>query len=295
MRRLLCLLALAWVLAGCATSTPTRGSGPGGLPEPPPVRVVVAGEEVGTYQGSYCWSEPDGTGACVDSVGPTRRDLVDAGPVDAVEIVLGTTVDSLRVELSPVEARGCWPAYVARVEDLGDDHYLIHPVGPAGERQVSVVGRTEQGEVPGYFRWQMPTGAAPSPTGRLGIVWEDDGELQGQGFSLQVDDLPVGAEDASATITATASNGATLTFDAGDSSGCRRSDHLSFGERGTTVSDRVAALGPAPFEYVVDLTLDGQEFQGTGTWPEPVDSDPGDDNPAPVQLAWEPSLSTYAP
>ena len=295
MRRLLCLLALACSLAGCATSTPTRGSGPGGLPEPPPVRVVVADEEREIYQGSYCWSEPDGTGACVDYLGPTRRDLVDAGDADAVEIVLGTAVDSLWVELSPVEARGCWSAYVAEVEDLGGDRYLIHPVGPAGERQVSVVGRTEQGEVPGSFRWQMPEGAAPSPTGRLGIVWEDDGELHGQGFSLQVDDLPVGVRDASATITATASNGETMTFDAGDSSGCRRSDHLSFGERGTDMSDRVADLGPAPFEYVVDLTLDGQEFHGTGSWPEAVDSDLGNDNPAPVQLAWEPSLSTYAP
>lgn len=287
----------AVVLAACGnTSAQHPGADPGldpdSLSAPPPIRLVLADDEVELFQGSYCWDSAE-VSVCSDGMGPTEADLVDAGGTSSVEVVVDVPLDSLEVELSPLPGGRCAPSYDAEAVALGEGHYRIDPAGPGGRYQVSLWGRAPQGEVPGYFQWRMPAGPAPEPQARLSIVWEPHGELEGQGFLFRVEGLPPQAYDATASVTATASNGESMTFDAGEPDDtCPRGGTLAFAERGTDVSDQVALLGPAPFDYAVDLTLDGEVFHGSGRYPEEVDSDPGDDNPAPVLLTWDPPLPT---
>lgn len=295
--RLLALLLAALVLAGCGDrEAPLPGADPGvdadDLPAPPPIRLVVGDEELELFQGSYCW-QSGSAGACVDSVGPTRQDLVDAGAQDSVEVVVDVPLDRISAELVPLDAGRCTAGYDTEPQPLGDGHYRIDPAGPAGRYRVSVWGHAPQGEVPGMFQWDMPAGPVPEPEARLSLVWEPHGELEGQGFVLSVLGLPPGPHEASAEVTARASDGESLTFDAGrPDRTCPRSGDLVFAERGTSLSDRVADLGDPPFAYAVDLVLDGETFHGTGTYPEPEDTDPDNDNPAPVLLTWEPPLPT---
>ena len=263
---------------------------PGSLAAPPRIRLVTSSGEVELFQGSYCW-QSGSSGVCADSVGPTRGDLVDAGDTDAILIEVGVDLDHLSATLVPLDAGGCAPTYDAEPEYLGEGRYRIEAAGPAGLYRVDLWGTAPQGEVPGYLQWRMPSGPAAAPEARLAIVWEPHGELEGQGYLLTLDGLPPGPHEASARITATAADGDTLTFDAGEPDDrCPRGDTLVFGETGTDVSDRVADLGPAPFDYTVYLALDGVVHHGTGTYPEAVDSEPDNDNPAPVLLTWDPPL-----
>ena len=63
-----------------------------------------------------------------------------------------------------------------------------------------------------------------------------------------------------------------------------------FSERGESLSREVAAVGPEPFRYDVELLLDGVAYSASATWPDDHVDDPEDDNPAPVPLLFEPPL-----
>jgi hypothetical protein len=127
------------------------------------------------------------------------------------------------------------------------------------------------------------------------VLADHDGKLDSYGVELGIDDLAARRDDASARITVTAANGRSTTVpvalndgDGEAGAGCYDAGSLSF--RAPDEAGRAAAaLGPAPFDYRVDLTLDGRKYVGTAVWPR--DEDP--DQAPGVPLTWSPELPAY--
>ena len=79
-----------------------------------------------------------------------------------------------------------------------------------------------------------------------------------------------------------------MTVDAHRSPGCFNAGEVHF--TGPDAQGRAAAaLGPAPFTYAVELTLDGKTYTGHGVWPR----DERTDEAPYVDLTFEPPLPAY--
>jgi hypothetical protein len=254
---------------------------------PPPIRLVVGGDEVDAFQGSFCWQGQDGSGMCADSVGAALSDLPDVGSPQTLTFRFPLPDTTFTAYFDPVGV-GCARSFEGHVVDLGDGEYRLEPAGPAGRYRVSVVGRAPQGEAPGEFAWTTPVGGdLGEPTATVGIVWKPHDRVESSGFLLNVANLAATPRRAAATVTVTAADGATRTFDAGRAHpGCPEQGYMSFSERGDTIGSKVVDLGPPPFEYDVDLVLDGTTYAGSGTWPDDEIEDTG----GAVTLAFSPPL-----
>lgn len=115
---------------------------------------------------------------------------------------------------------------------------------------------------------------------------DDDDQLVSYGVELEVANLARTPKEATANITVTAANGESLTF------GAERALERCWPE-GTVYWDgpddrglEVAQLGPAPLEYIVELTLDGERYVGSATWPR----DEIRGNEPSVSLDFDPDL-----
>jgi hypothetical protein len=99
---------------------------------------------------------------------------------------------------------------------------------------------------------------------------------------------------AEATVTVTAAGGESLRFEATPASlapeGCRSAEGSLFWDGPAGKGFEAAALGEAPFTYLVELVRDGLTSQGTATWPDEVipDREPG------VWLTFDPPLPAVA-
>ena len=298
---LACLLAGFVALVGCGdegpppsgSRTPAVGSDDADpdYDSPPALRLLLAEGEVDAWQGSYCWQSGD-AGTCVDMVGPDDTMLPDVGSPGSVEFRFPVAPTTFRATFTP-RTKGCARSYEGVVTELGDGRFRVEPAGPPGRYQVDVWGSAPQGEAPGSFLWSTPVaGPAVEPSASISIVWAPHGQVEGQQFHLFVEDLPTTPETASATITATAANGESFTFDAGKADlACPSLGEVNFAEGGDgALAEQVAALGPAPFEYAVTLTVDGTTHTAAATWPDDHVEDPFNDDPAPVPLVFDPPL-----
>ena len=276
---------LILVVAGCGTGT-ARSERQPDLRTRPPI-TLLTGPRVDVNTGTGCWS-----GGCADG---GEAPVEDLHAVTAASVDFRFDVEDARFEafLAPVPEHRCQRSYSATVTDHGDGTYTLTPRAPAGRYRVGLDGEAEPGQVFGEFVWTTTQdGPASGPQAEVSVVWSPHGTLEGMGFSLNISDLPRTPRRASATITATAANGESLTFDAGrPERGCPAEGRLSFYERGDyDDSQAVAELGPAPFTYAVTLVLDGTIHRATAVWPDDHVDDPFNDNPAPVPLDFEPPL-----
>lgn len=176
------------------------------------------------------------------------------------------------------------------VEKTGDYTFLVPPAGLPGEYDVDVFGRGPGGDVITTFAWATSAaGFLPEPDGYLGIVSGTGGDLHAYPPELGLNDLAETPRKASAVITVTAANGKSLTMPAlAPEPGCYSAGQLFF--RGTdSLGSQVLDLGPKPYRYSVEVTLDGATYTGTGVFPddETKGSEPY------VDLDWEPPLPAY--
>ena len=294
------LLVLA--LAGCGDDPPPGArifdatETPGRLQDevydsPPPIQLYAGGNPVtDAWQGSYCWMTRN-QGRCVDTIGPELDVVPDVGSPEGVDMYFPIPRTKFSATFTPVNA-GCRRTYAGKVMDLGDGRYWLGPAGPPARYLVELMGITTQGEAPGAFVWTTPVpGDMNPPEAEISIVWKPDGEVEGQGFRMSIEKLAVTPRSASATVTVTAGNGASTSFDAGRPRfGCPAKGEVHFSERGETSSQEVAALGPEPFRYDVELVLDGEAYSASATWPDDHVDDPQNDDPAPVPLEFDPPL-----
>jgi len=125
-----------------------------------------------------------------------------------------------------------------------------------------------------------------APGGSLSIVGGSDTEPVGLAPELRFRNLATAPADASARITVTAANRQSYTmYTTAPERPPGGAGVLVF--RGDqSLGDQVVDLGPPPYRYSVELSLDGGTYRGTGSWPE----DQGNDDEPAIELAFDPPL-----
>ncbi|KQZ70287.1 hypothetical protein [Nocardioides sp. Root151] len=279
------------------SASATKGSGRTFDPALPlPIILNLAAGDRDLDPWTSCWSgPPDGEGVvtqtCSDGMPP--KNPVAAGSPDDVEFTFPADGWTFEATFRPSDAAPCAQSFTVPVEKTGAQTFRIDPVGPAAAWEVDVFGRGPQGDAVATFAWETPTaGTVPPPRSYMSLVEAGDGgEVQApSSLELVFSGLDRSPGKASVVVTVTAANGNSMQLDTERVIGheCIAEGTLSFS--GTRAQARQAArLGPAPFTYAVDLTLDGTTYAGTGTWP----TDQRKDEAPYVDLTFDPPLPAY--
>jgi hypothetical protein len=290
--------ALLLVVAGCATGQPaatggaappspvppsptvtiTHGERHGDVEQPPPFRVRYGDTELHLNPVTYCYKFTcvDGRDSGPPEVGSPERLFV------FVPVFTEFTVEQVGGDDYCAGRR-----VAAEVTPLGEGWWSVHPRGPAGEYRVTLFARGQGGDMAAELRWTTPHDRPlPEPSARLALIADHDGRPDSYGLELSVQDLPTTPSQYHATITVTASNGRSLTFEATRSpEACAGEGAIVFDEP-DALAKQAAQLGDFPFTMRVELTLDGVTYVATATYPD--DEIPGQE-PA-VALAFDPPL-----
>lgn len=262
------------------TVTITHGDRHGTVVEqPPPFRVRYGDTELQLNPVTYCYRS-----GCVDgfdqnppSVGSPEElfvfvpifDELIVGQIEGGDPCTGRSVD-------------------AEVTSLGDGWWSVRPHGPVGEYRVSLFARGgASGDMVADLLWTTPTDQPlPAPSARLALIADHDGRPDSYGVELSVTDLPASPTQYAATITVTAANGESLTFDATQSAEVCMGEGAIYFDGPDEQGRQAAALGDFPFTTTVELTLDGVTHTATATYPndEIVGNEPS------VALEFDPPL-----
>ena len=281
MRRLLgTAAALLLVLAGCVTGEPTTNSGaapPSPVPpsptvtithgerhttieQPPPFRVRYGDTELHLNPVTYCYRS-----GCVDG---HDENPPDVGSPDDVFVYV-PNFPEFSVEQIGDGDYCAGRRVAAEAKPLGYGWWSVRPRGPAGEYVVHLFASGGGGDMAASLRWTTPADQPlPGPSARLALIADHDGRPDSYGLELVVIDLPATPSQASATITVTAGNGRSMTFEATESpEACVGEGGLFFDEPDAEAK-RAAQLGDFPFTTTVELTLDGVTYVATATYPD---------------------------
>lgn len=287
---------LGVMLGACATAT-----NPGEAPEPPgthptPTETIIHGDagssgpppfvvrygesELHLAAAAWCYAN-----ACADGI---DLDPPSVGSPDDVLVFLPvSTIDRLSASQSSGERWSCGSRSLpAEVEELGDGWWAVHPQGPADDYAIDLFAQGSGGDMFATIRWQT-TGDRPLPPreASLALIADHDGEPDSYGLELSVANLSASPDEYSATITVTAANGESLTFDAKPAEGCAGEGALYFDEP-DAAARAAAKLGDFPFTYDVELTLDGETHTATAAFPDDVIEEHG----VAVELVFTPAL-----
>jgi hypothetical protein len=289
-------LAGSLVLAACGRVTPDAAGGSGPTPvtgatrsegsapypdleSPPPVTVQGLDGSIALHAWTYCYGS-----VCADGAPPA--DPPDVGNAEEVLVEFPLPGWSFTASFRPAEER-CGRVQDVPLEDVVDGAFVLRPAGYAGAYDVTLFGQGD-GDLFVTFRWTTPgDGPLPSPQARLAVLADHDGTIDSYGVELELTNLARTPEEATARITVRAESGEAITFEAMEARGAR-----CFPE-GTMYWDgpdgrglAAAALGNGPFTYEVELSVDGDRYAATATWP--TDEIPG--NEPSVALDFTPDL-----
>jgi hypothetical protein len=284
MKRLL-LLAAVLLVGGCGDATGSggeTGSEPD-LTEPPPITLHLADRDLELRPWTWCYGN-----GCVD--GWHGDDLESVGSPSSVEFSFPEEDWHFTATFNEHGVEKCARRISMPVEPAGDGSWVIEPAGPAGTWDVDISGGGPGGDVITTFTWTTPTdGALPgTPTGSAAVLADHDGELDSYGVEIGVDNLAAQPREASASVTVTSADGQSVTIDTKPQRSCYSEGSLWF-TASDDVGRRATELGAGPFEYAVELTLDGATYTGRGSWP---DGETEDIAPH-VPLTWAPELPAY--
>jgi hypothetical protein len=265
-------------------SPPSSGPSPtiGDLPHPPDVVVRNGSTSVQLAAWTYCYLT-----VCADGFPPDPLPSVGSG--DQLEVTFpleGWTFSAaFRRAGDP-----CARTQSVELQQTGPTSFLLGPAGPAGTYTVELFGRGD-GDLFVSFEWTTTAdGPMPEPEARLAVLADSDGRVDSYGVELVLSNLDESPSTATATITVTASNGRSLTFDAQPAEqfqeGCPAIEGLVAWFGPDEQGRESARLGPAPFTYDVVVTLDGVEHRARALWPDDEIPDLGPS----VALDFEPAL-----
>lgn len=257
---------------------------------PPPFRVRYDRQELVLHPHTYCYGN-----GCVDGV---IADPPDIGSPAEIQVYVPVAEFALTVQAREVTgpprpgdpssstATCGGRSFEMPVEDLGDGWYAVRAFGPAAHYDLELFAQGG-GDMIGNLRWRTPVaGPMPTPSARLALIADNDGEPDSYGLELAVDDLAATPTDASAQIEVTAANGRFMTFAAQRSEGrCQSAGDLWF-DRPDDLAKRAAGLGDFPFTTTVTLTLDGNTHVATAVYPD----DEIEGNEPSVALEFVPAL-----
>ena len=234
---------------------------------------------------TYCY-QAVGKGACVDGFDGDPPSI--GSPEELFVFVPVPDVDELVVSQSVGDA-GCASSVAAAATSLGNGWWLVRPRGAAKEYRVSLLASgSGAGDMVADVIWQTPSDQElPDPLAEIALIANHDGRPDSYGVELRVDGLPASPKRASATITVTAANGRSLTFDATERSiGCGPLGAVSW-QGPADKGKQAAGLGDFPFTITVDLVLDGVSHHATATYPD----DRASETDTALPLQFEPSLA----
>ncbi|MCD4525853.1 hypothetical protein [Nocardioides sp. cx-173] len=280
--------------------TPTEPPSPGGIadvpPEwddrqAPPVVLQLDGREVRLEPWTSCYTAPagpDGTAQGMCSDGFAQPPFEDVGERSTVPFAFPLKGWEFEATFSPSGEAECERTFTVPVERTGTYTFAIPSAGPPGDYEVEVFGRGPEGDVITTFAWATTErGHVPEPSGYLGLVSDDDEGYIAYGLEMSVRDLPTTPRRASLRVVVTAADGASRVYGPmSPDRGCYGGGQVVFTEeQGST---KPFDLGPAPFTYRAELTLDGTQYVGTAVWPRDEN-----DQPPYTDLTFDPPLPVY--
>lgn len=317
-------LALLALLVACSTSpddaTPSTSSDTGrattapatsvwesrALPsydwsrKPSPVVVRTAERDIRLKAWSGCWNFPSGKkdrhgGICFRGGPAPRAKLPSAGSPEAIDFWFGMPDYRFQATLTEIDVR-CPRSEDAKVVPTGDHTFRIDPVGLSGRYRVDLHAKGAPAGSASYsFLWETPAdGPLDEPSGYVGWVsgHRKPGDLWSYGVEVGVDDLGFHPRTGHAKVTATAANGRSITVEIPltrpSLRPCSRLGGFYF-QTDDPATQAVVDLGPAPFSYRVEMTLDGTRYVGTSTWPDDLIRGL---HPY-TRLTWKPPLPAY--
>jgi hypothetical protein len=245
---------------------------------PPPVTVRYFEESIELHAWTYCYRN-----GCVDGAPPDNP--YDVGSPEEIGVEFALPGWSFNASFTAT-AEKCGRIQTVPLQPAGDGEFVLRPAGFASTYDVTLFGRGD-GDLFTTFRWTTPNdGPLPEPKARLAVLAGDDGEVDSYGVELEVAHLAQTPREATATVNVEAEGGESLAFTA-------KRSHLRCFPEGTVYWDgpddqghAAAELGEGPFTYEVELTLDGERYFATATWP----NDEIKGNAPSVRLEFSPAL-----
>lgn len=250
---------------------------------PPDVIVRGDGTELALKPYTFCWGD-----VCADGMPPDPPP--DVGSPAELEVEFPEPDWKFSATFKRVGDL-CARSQVAELEALSPTTHRLVPHGQAGSYDVSLSGRGASGDLFALFRWTTPVdGPLPEPEAWLSVLAGHDGDIDSYGVELRVTNLASSPDQAAAEITVTAAGGDQHTIEPTPISlaleECDAVEGQLFWRAPEAEGQRAATLGEPPFDYTVDLELDGRSYVGTATWPD----DEHPDRAPAVPLTFEPPL-----
>jgi hypothetical protein len=238
----------------------TRHEDDGPLEGPPYVTIRYNGKSAELKPWTFCYKN-----GCADGSPPEHP--VDVGSPDEVLVEYPLDEWDFRASFKPA-GEDCGRNQSAELEETDAGDFIVRPLGYAGTYDVTLTGRGD-GDLFVTFRWTTPAdGPLPKPRAYVGVLADNDGEVDSYGVELAITNMESTPGDARATITVTSSEGNSITFDATKRRRrCVPQGSLSWNgpnDKGLEAAD----LGSPPFQYDVVLRLDGKRYQARATWPD---------------------------
>ncbi|GAA5034184.1 hypothetical protein ACFQRL_14965 [Microbacterium fluvii] len=291
-------IAMIGMLCACASARPLVDP-PGAAPTP--TETIVGGERYedappgpGAFVVRYGQTELHldpvtycAAGGCVDGVDPDPPSV--GSPDELLVFVPVASFDTLSVSQFSGGGDYCSGRWVQAVTtELGDGWWQVTPRGPAGDYRIELfAGGSGTGDMAATLRWTTPIDEPlPSVEASLALIADHDGAPDSYGLELAVSNLAETPTDAAATITVTAANGASMTFEAQRSSNECEAEGAVFFDGPDGPAKDAAALGGFPFAYDVELVLDGGRHTAHAVFPDDLIEEHG----VAVALEFEPAL-----
>ena len=268
---------------GGKEETSDHGELPGGLEAPPPVTVRHDEGSVTLEPWTFCYGN-----GCADGAPP--EEPPDVGNPEQVLIEFPLEGWSFDATFKSADD-DCGREFPAEAEALDDGSFVLRPAGYAGTYDVTLFGKGD-GDLFVTFRWTTPTdGPLPSPNARLAVLADHDGEVDSYGVELALSDLATTPKRAAATITVRATDGQEVVFDAKRARGHCLGEGKVYWDGPDGAGLDAAGLPGDRFTYEVEVTLDGDRYVATATWPDDmiVGNEPS------VHLEFEPKLPALQP
>ncbi|WP_129664894.1 hypothetical protein [Phytoactinopolyspora endophytica] len=253
------------------------------LEYPPDVIVRGGGETLELTPYVFCWSS-----GCVDGAPPDP--LPDLG--EQSDVTVEFPAEDWEFSASFRRAGdACARTQSIELERTSATTFRLRAAGVAGTYDVDLFGRGDGGDVAVQFRWTTTVaGELPEPEALIAVLADNDGTVDSYGVELSVVNLGDTPDRAEATVTVTAADGASLSFEptpvGTEDEGCEAVEGLLVWNGPEDKGLEAAALGEPPFMYTVELELDGVRHEATATWPD--EEIPG--NEPSVPLTFDPAL-----
>ncbi len=249
----------------------------------PPIVLQLDGRQVVLEPWTSCYGN-----LCSD--GMPVPPFEEAGDRDLVPFSFPLEDWTFEATFTPSAEGECERAITIPVDKIGDFTFAIPAAGPPGAYDVSVFGRGPGGDVVTTFAWATAvSGVAPVPSGYVGLVSDDGDGTIAYPLELSLKDLATTPRSASATVTVTAADGATKAYGPfTPEKGCFGVGQVFFREGGDG-GGAAFDLGPAPYDYRVEVRLDGTTYVGTAVWPR----DERPDEAPYTTLTFDPPLPAY--